>query len=266
MDRQILTIRVTGADGTVKAETAGEGRADLVYDAEYAEGDRIVFTGLPAKGFTAVQPDDAMLPAIWYTAGTTAQIIIPFGDDRLAISPRAFTGSRHLISARIPEKEEISGRRLLSANSVDGFTSEGVYPHAHANVETRNEAVFMARNAIDGLYANHSHGQYPWSSWGINRDPNAEWTLEFGRPVRVEELAVTLRADFPHDSWFTRAEAAFSDGTSETLRFEKSDRPQRFTVAPRTVEWVKFGRLVKADDPSPFPALTQFDVYGTEAE
>ncbi len=265
MNEKMLTIRVTGADGTLRAEETGAGRADLIYEEEYQEGDRIEFTGLPAGGFVEVQPDDAMLPALLYVTGASAVLAIPFGADRLAISPRAFTGTRHLITARIPEREEISGRRLLSANSVDGFLSEGVYPHASANVETRNEAVFMARNAIDGLYANHSHGQYPWSSWGINRDPAAEWTLAFGRPVRIDEMAVTLRADFPHDSYFTQGTVRFSDGTSEILHFAKTDRPQRFPVSPRTVEWVKFGSLIKAEDPSPFPALTQFDCYGTEA-
>ena len=43
----------------------------------------------------------------------------------------------------------------------------------HANVETRGEAVFAARNAIDGIYENDAHGIWPYQSWGINRDPNA---------------------------------------------------------------------------------------------
>ena len=29
------------------------------------------------------------------------------------------------------------------------------------------------------------------------------------------------------------------------------------------ITWLKFGKLIKADDPSPFPALTQIEVYGT---
>lgn len=30
--------------------------------------------------------------------------------------------------------------------------------------------------------------------------------------------------------------------------------------------WLKLSHLIKADDPSPFPALTQIEVYGTDTE
>lgn len=43
------------------------------------------------------------------------------------------------------------------------------YPHATANVETRNEAVFAARNTIDGQINNQGHGVWPYESWGTNR-------------------------------------------------------------------------------------------------
>ena len=31
------------------------------------------------------------------------------------------------------------------------------------------------------------------------------------------------------------------------------------------ITWVRLEELIKADDPSPFPALTQIEVYGTES-
>ena len=68
-------------------------------------------------------------------------------------------------------------------------------------METRGEAVFAARNAVDGIYENGAHGSWPYQSWGINRDPNAALTIDFGRAVTVDEIHLTLRADFPHDSW-----------------------------------------------------------------
>ena len=83
--------------------------------------------------------------------------------------------------------------------------------------------------------------------------------------MRVDELRVTLRADFPHDSWWTQGEVTFSDGSCEVLHFEKTDKPQSFAIEPRTVTSLTFGKLIKADDPSPFPALTQFEAWGTEA-
>ncbi len=47
---------------------------------------------------------------------------------------------------------------------------------------------FAARNAIDGIFANEYHGEYPWTSWGINQDPKAELHLDFGRPVIIERF------------------------------------------------------------------------------
>ncbi len=63
--------------------------------------------------------------------------------------------------------------------------------------ERGGHLVFAARNAIDGIVCPESHGEYPYQSWGINRDPQACWTLEFGHPVKAEALVLTTRADFP---------------------------------------------------------------------
>ena len=149
--------------------------------------------------------------------------------------------------------------------TYDEHGDTGFFPHAHANVETRGEAVFAARNAIDGVYENDAHGIWPYQSWGINRDPNAALTLDFGRPVTIDELRLTLRADFPHDAWWTQATVEFDNGSREVLELKKSAAPQCFAIAPRTVKSLKLFELIKADDPSPFPALTQIEAWGVEA-
>ena len=92
-------------------------------------------------------------------------------------------------------------------------------------METRGEAVFAARNAVDGIYENDSHGTWPYQSWGINRDPSAALTIEFGCSVTVDELRLTLRADFPHDSYWTQATVAFDDGSREALQLTKTAAP-----------------------------------------
>ena len=89
-------------------------------------------------------------------------------------------------------------------------------------------------------------------------------TIEFGRPVTVDELRLTLRADFPHDSYWTQATVAFDDGSREVLQLTKTAAPQVFALAPRTVQSLKLFELKKAADASPFPALTQIEVWGTE--
>lgn len=168
-------------------------------------------------------------------------------------------------AARFATEEEIKARRNLAFNPYDEHGDTGFFPHASANVETRGEAVFAARNAIDGVYENDAHGTWPYQSRGINRDPNAALTLDFGRGVTIDELRLTLRADFPHDSYWTQATVQFDDGFREVLDLQKTAAPQAFAIKPRTVRTLRLLELKKADDPSPFPALTQLEAWGTEA-
>ena len=140
-----------------------------------------------------------------------------------------------------------------------------MYPHASANVETRGEAVFAARNAIDGCIATLSHGEWPYESWGINRQDDAEFTLDFGREVSFDRIVLYTRADFPHDNWWTEATFTFSDGSSETVTMDKKvQEPHIFDISREGIRWIKLGNLIKADDPSPFPALVQIEVYGKD--
>jgi len=45
---------------------------------------------------------------------------------------------------------------------------------------------------------------------------------------------------------------------------QKSAKAQSFALPPRIVEWIELHDLIKADDPSPFPALTQIEVWGRD--
>ena len=170
----------------------------------YQPGDRIAMEISRPGQFCVVQFEDTMMPALIYVAQREINFYIPFGEQAITYSPKSFQGSRHLIRARLATPEELAARRNLAFNCYDQHGDTGYYPHASANVETRGEAVFAARNAIDGIFANSSHGEYPYQSWGINRDPNAALTLDFGREVLVDELRITERADFPHDNYWTR--------------------------------------------------------------
>ena len=86
------------------------------------------------------------------------------------------------------------------------------------------------RNAIDGIFENSAHGEYPYQSWGINRDPNAALTLDFGREVLLDELRITERADFPHDNYWVKATVEFSDGSTLDIPLVKSAKPQSVLV------------------------------------
>lgn len=106
---------------------------------------------------------------------------------------------------------------------------------------------------------------WPYASWGINRDPQAQLKIDFGRNVKIDELVFYLRADFPHDAWWQSGTVHFSDGTDFTAEFVKSGAVQSFKIPEKTISWLTLDTLIKADDPSSFPALTQLEVYGTEA-
>ena len=87
-----------------------------------------------------------------YTTGwVTYQV--PFGEKKICYSPKTFSGKKHLISARIARPFEITAYRNLAVNVNDQHQDANCYPHASANIETRDESVFIARNTIDGMIA-----------------------------------------------------------------------------------------------------------------
>lgn len=259
-------IEVKDKEGAVKAEHSGENQAILAWKGEYEQGDRIEVTLPEAGRFYVLRIDDTMDEAFIYAVREKLVFDIPFEEKRLSYNPKAFTGERHYLTVRYACDYEIRSYKNLALNPADQHGDTGYYPHASANVETRGESVFAARNAIDGIKANLSHGSWPYESWGINRQDDAKMTLEFGRPVDFDEIVLYTRADFPHDNWWVSVTFEFSDGTRETVALEKSLEPHRIRLTRKGITWLTFGELIKADDPSPFPALTQIEVYGTEKQ
>lgn len=258
-----LRLKIQDKSGNILFEKEGENAVSFVYGAEYNEGDVIVLETVPSNQHVVFQVDDALGTSMCYVTGLVTYQI-PFGEKKKVYSPKTFSGSKHYLLARVAEEEETAAYRNLAVNVNDQHDVDGCFPHASANVETRGESVFAARNAIDGMTENHGHGSWPYASWGINRDPNAEMRIDFGRKVHVDCLKVYLRADFPHDSWWTKATITFSDGSTEVLELTKSDKAQTFHIPSREIEWLTFGTLIKAEDESPFPALTQIEVYGSD--
>ncbi len=260
-----LTLKIQRGDGSTACVSRGEGQARLVFSDEYREGDEIILESSRANIHLFYQVDDALGGALVYITDKCIRYRVPFGEKRICYSPKVFSGKKHYLYVRQATKEEIAAYRNLAQNVMDQHGETHCYPHASANVETRGESVFAARNAIDGVTENRSHGEWPYASWGINRDPDACLRLEFGREVRIDRIELTTRADFPHDSWWTQATFTFSNGSSIDFPMEKSEEAHVCTFAPKTISWLTLDRLIKADDPSPFPALSQIAVYGTEA-
>ena len=251
-------------DGKAVVSAEGNGEAYLVFREEYIDGDVIRVTP-ERKGFLTLQLDAILGRATVLSDGSAYTLPVPFGQKHDCYHEYAFKGSKHFLWVRNAYEWETDGYRNLALNVYDGHDNTALFPHAKANIETRGESVFAARNAIDGIVASDGHGEWPWSSWGINRDPEAELSLDFGRTVIIDRIVLYTRADFPHDAWWTEGTFSFSDGSELVMPLEKKDGPQEITFPAKRVSSLKLSKLIKADDPSPFPALIQLEVYGAEA-
>ena len=230
----------------------------------YEEGDYIVASSDEAKHLW-VQMDETLPAGEVYIPQGSMTWRIPFGEHRRAYSPAAFVEKRHIISARMMTDEEVASRRNVAGNPSDLRGDTDFYPHATANVETRNESVFAARNVIDGLRHNISHGDWPYQSWGIGAREDAWCKLDFGREVCVDEMALTLRADFPHDAYWVSGHVVLSDGAEIAYDLQKTGDRQFIKLGEHKVSWMRLERMQKSDDPSAFPALIEWEVFGCDA-
>ena len=260
----MFCVKVIDKNEFAVAVARDENEVNLALAREYQEGDRILIEASDSPVYAWLQLDDALGRSLVYlTEDYSYQL--PFGEKRINLSPKVFSGKTHLLSIRRAKDFEISAYRNLAYNVNDCHVNSACFPHASANIETRGEAVFAAKNAIDGVTANSCHGEWPYASWGINRDPTAAMKLDFGRAVAIDRIIMTLRAAFPHASWWTKATITFSGGYAMELGLKKTASAQEVCFEPKTVRWLELSHLIKAEDASPFPALTQIEVYGTEA-
>ena len=257
----MITVLVRSADGTLLASAAHPEEVLLSVDRVYQPGDVILISG---ARHLRVQMDQSLPSGEVYLPGETMTWTVPAGEHRLAYAPGLFDAPRHVISAKVLSAEELARSRILSRNPADLRGETDFYPHCTANVETRNEACFCARNVIDGLRLNTFHGEWPFQSWGIGAREDAWCLLDLGRPVITEKMALTLRADFPHDAYWTAGCVVLSDGTGFSFDLRKTGDRQWIDLGNRTVRWLRLERLIKSDDPSAFPALRQWEVIGRD--
>lgn len=269
-----ISVKVYSESGMVLTACAPE-KVSAVYHREYKPGDRIALGISELNRHYVFQLEDTMPPAVVYVRSPYIIFPVPSPGDPAtrAYSPKSFSGDCHIIRVRLALPEEINLRRNLCFNPYDNEfygkgpmagTDTGFYPHAASNISATSP-IFAPRTAIDGVLENAAHDAWPYQAWSNNRDPAAELTVDFGRPVTIDELRLTLRADYPHDSWWKNAVVRFSDGSRETLALEMTARPQSFPLKPRRVTSLTLCELIKNDDPSPFTALTQLEAWGTDA-
>ncbi len=258
----MITIELRNAAEKLLASASHPHETLLCFDHVYESGDTIVICS--DAHHLRVQMDAALLPGEVYLPQGRMTWPIPQGEHRLAYSPAAFTGTRHIVSARAMTSEETAARRNLACNPADLRGDTDFFPHCTANVETRGESVFAARNVIDGCRHCISHGEWPYQSWGVGAREDAWCLLGFGREVTVNEMALTLRADFPHDAYWVAGHVVLSDGTEIAYDLQKTGDRQFIPLGQHTVRWMRLERMIKSDDPSAFPSLIEWEVFGQD--
>ena len=253
-----LKIELLTATGEVLARSTA---APLAFDRDYQPGDEIRVNGARQ---VVVRLGAGMSECLAYAPSGRVDFHIPIGTEANAYSPDAFRGTHHEVTARVATPAELSARRNLALNPYDQRGTCRFYPHATSNNECRNEAVFAARNVLDGNCQNQHHGGWPYESWGPDRGTGIWLQIDFGRPVTIDRLAIAARADFPHDSVWPTMAVEFSDGSRETISLQQTNQPQTFPLHARTITWLRFTGL---DVPGTvgWRALTEVEAWGSEA-
>lgn len=259
-----MRIALTDRLNQLKSEASGEDVVCLRLDLPYGFDDILVFEASEGS-FVEVTIDAHVKTSIIYLPNGKMSYQIPVNMKAKAYHPEAFKGDQHRISMKDVTEEVEHIRRNLALNSLDKRWDTGYYPHAEANVVTRDEPWFEGKNAIDGHVEQAGHGAWPYQSWGGGLRDDLEFNLNFGREVIIDEIIIFLRADYveEHDINWESGVIEFSDGTSLPIKMIKSTEGQSYKFEPKRVSWIKLNQL-KREVSAAFSALVQIEVYGVE--
>ncbi|MDF7683566.1 hypothetical protein PT287_08655 [Lactobacillus sp. ESL0679] len=237
----------------------------LPFKKRFQDGDYYEVNVEHAPMYLMVQLDAVLNPTLIYLAKPNWRYKIPMNLERYSALPDgAFTGEHHYACVRKAEDYEINAYQNLARNSHDQRQESGAYPHISANAETRGEEPFLVKNVIDGYLANKGHGRFPFQSWGIDARDDAKLKLDFGRPVNIAKIGIQLRADYPHDSYWTKATIKFSNNNKQIVDLVKTAKIQYFVVNQENVSFLSINNLIRDSqgDPDSFPSLSQLIVLG----
>ncbi len=239
----------SGSEKTVSGDTDVE----LEISRAYRTGDKITVTLPEGQHYLALCLAKGIVEeAILYLPNS----VFTYTAQNTSVSyPSQMNGAKCTLTARIPSDEELAASRNLALNPADLIDAENVFPHATATSVCRiddetSRLQFESRNIIDGFTQNNGHGNYPYQSWGPESTMSRTdyMTIHFGREVTLSELIVYIRADFPHDTYWTGCTVTFSDGSSMQLDLTDSASAQSFPLeAPVTTSYIKFNKFNKAN-------------------
>ncbi len=257
----IIEVKVLNSKGEVLFSESGRS-IDTVYNATYDEGDKIVVKAADTE-YIAIKLDEYLKESIIYMPSSSLEYEVPHGKLMQGYDDKAFSGNSHRIVVYEPEDEIKYGTRNISLNSHDLRGKGRYFPHAYANLVTREDVCFYERNAIDGVIDNSNHGSYPYHSWAGGAREDLEYYVDFGTEVEVEKIVFYLRADFPHDTYWKSIDVEFDDKTITTAEFiETADGQELILPEKKKTRIVHLTGFKQAVYPFSWAALTQVEVYG----
>lgn len=145
----MIKIEIMDSDENILAGCHGEEEVSLLYAEEYQQGNIIKVEVSEVPGYYWLQLDDAGGRNLVYITGET-RYRIPFEEARRNLSPKLFSGKRHLLWVRKARDFEYGAYRNLALNVWDQHHIQNLYPHAHANVETRGRRYLRPRTPLTG--------------------------------------------------------------------------------------------------------------------
>ena len=112
----ILALKVLDKDSNTICVSSGEDFVDLVCTHTYEEGDRIVLETDEKNIHVHLQVDDALGDAFVYITDNVSYYV-PFGEKRISMSPKVFSGNKHYLYAEVAREDEITVYRNLATES-----------------------------------------------------------------------------------------------------------------------------------------------------
>ena len=272
-DKGEIEVTYTGSGKTYSQKANGFVELNVLQ--KYQNGDKITVKLPAGEKYLMLSVSSRVGEALIYVPSGTYTLTLTDLDKVFPNTMNPNVGIAYIqnvITARVATDEDLNERHNLALNPYDVKTAEGAYPHVTTSTDCRNSAEFMGRNAIDGFYANNGHGTYPNQSWGpeLQKDDPFEkqyMQVDFGREVYADQVQIHIRADFPHDTYYTSATLEFSDGSTEEIKMIKTDEAQIFDFEPRMTSYVKIKNLRVVDhNGDDWAGITEFAVYGTETD
>lgn len=110
----------------------------------YEVGDKLVITKEKNDHYFVVQLDETLAPTLLYIPEKKWEYVIPLEETKASVET-GFRSKRHHIYVRKAYDFEVESYRNVSTNPHDQKLISGAYPHAYANVETRNDVTFLLK-------------------------------------------------------------------------------------------------------------------------